>query len=777
MDLFELQAKLRLDDSSFNKGINAAEAAGQKLKGSMSAATVAIGNLAADMVRKGIGAITGVVNGAIEGYGNYQQLIGGVETLFKSSAGRVAAYAKQSYKTTGLSANDYMETVTSFSASLLQGLKGNTEAAADLANTAITDMADNANKMGTDISAIQNAYQGFAKGNYTMLDNLKLGYGGTKGEMVRLINDSGILEKEIKDLDGITFDQMIAAIHKVQTQMGITGTTAKEAEKTIQGSAASMKAAWSDMLTAIGGGSDEEGLNLDESLKNFEETFDTYVNTNLIPTLQSTLENSPKLITALANAITSIPPKAMAEATTSMTGIIEGAADGAKKLTEWVVDSLSATLTDVTLNPEKITEMGTAIGEFVGSTIADVVKAAPTLIPQLFGAGVKLAGSLVSGLFAGLTGADEGVYGAFSEADKQMADSIREANQSATTAHGILDYMDGLVKQYGEAAKNSGEWATALGKLEKVMPGATEKIEAQNKPLGEAVQNLRQEVELIRLRAKTQAREKALQDKREAYYAALGQLEGTKTDLDIAYDERNQAEQDIVRFIQKYNPNGLLRDENGNLDLEGVDLEDLAFRTLDKSDLKGEEYETQKAALEGLVKAYTESDTTILQLESSLSDLEQQVTYAETRLNLTEAALDKVTEAAGEAAEGLSNLGTINYTRGGGDNSPTSESHLDGGNPSDPGFATGLDYVPRTMRAELHRGEGVLTAADNKAYRSGMGTSEIVGAIQEMRQDLQNLRLVVGTKAFGRAVVDYAGGRVDSYIGQAESRAASGYGA
>lgn len=172
MDLFELQAKLRLDDSSFNKGINAAEAAGEALKGKMSAATVAIGNLAADMVRKGVSAITNTLKGAMDGFADYQQLIGGVQTIFQTSAGKVANYAKQAYKTAGLSANDYMETVTGFSASLLQGLKGDTEAAAELANMAVTDMADNANKMGTDITSIQNAYQGFAKQNYTMLDNL-----------------------------------------------------------------------------------------------------------------------------------------------------------------------------------------------------------------------------------------------------------------------------------------------------------------------------------------------------------------------------------------------------------------------------------------------------------------------------------------------------------------------------------------------------------------------------------------------------------------------------
>ena len=162
MDLMTLAAKITLDDSSYTKGIKNAENMGQQLAGKMSAMTVAVGNLAADVIKKSVQAIGSVVSGAIDGYANYQQLIGGVETLFKSSAGKVANYAKQSYKTTGLSANQYMETVTSFSASLLQGLKGDTEAAADLANVAIIDMADNANKMGTDISSIQNAYMGFA---------------------------------------------------------------------------------------------------------------------------------------------------------------------------------------------------------------------------------------------------------------------------------------------------------------------------------------------------------------------------------------------------------------------------------------------------------------------------------------------------------------------------------------------------------------------------------------------------------------------------------------
>ena len=180
-----------------------------------------------------------------------EQQVGGVETLFKDSADTVIKNANRAYKTAQISANDYMSTVTSFSASLLQGLGGDTAKAAEIADMALIDMADNANKMGTNMQDIQNAYQGFAKQNYTMLDNLKLGYGGTQSEMIRLINDSGILNEKISDLDNVTFDQMIQAIHVIQQNLGITGTSAEEAGKTIEGSVNSAKAAWENFQGGV----------------------------------------------------------------------------------------------------------------------------------------------------------------------------------------------------------------------------------------------------------------------------------------------------------------------------------------------------------------------------------------------------------------------------------------------------------------------------------------------------------------------------------------------
>lgn len=204
------------------------------------AVTAALGKLSSD---------------ALSAYSQYEQMVGGVETLFAGAEDIVLENARNAYKTAGISANSYMETVTGFSATLLQGLGGDTQKAASIADQALIDMADNANKMGTAMGSIQYAYQGFAKQNYTMLDNLKLGYGGSQAEMARLINDSGVLNGQMvataKNVKEIPFDKVIEAIHVIQTNLGITGTTAKEAESTIEGSLNKLKASWKNALVEI----------------------------------------------------------------------------------------------------------------------------------------------------------------------------------------------------------------------------------------------------------------------------------------------------------------------------------------------------------------------------------------------------------------------------------------------------------------------------------------------------------------------------------------------
>ena len=240
-----LKFDTEIDEKGFNQGITKL---GSLAKGGIAVLATAVTGVAA-----AFGAVT---KASLDSVASLEQNIGGVETLFKNSAQTVIDNANNAYKTAGISANKYMETVTSFSASLLQGLGGDTAEAARIADMAMVDMSDNANKFGTNMQDIQNAYQGFAKQNYTMLDNLKLGYGGTQEEMIRLINDSGILNEKIDDLDNVSFDQIIQAIHKIQENMGIAGTTSKEALTTIEGSVNAAKAAFDNFLN--GSGSPEE---------------------------------------------------------------------------------------------------------------------------------------------------------------------------------------------------------------------------------------------------------------------------------------------------------------------------------------------------------------------------------------------------------------------------------------------------------------------------------------------------------------------------------------
>lgn len=263
------------------------------------------------------GAVATVGGAALSAYADYEQLVGGVDTLFKDASAKVQRYAENAYKTAGMSANTYMETVTSFSASLLQGLGGDTAKAAQIADLAVTDMSDNANKMGTSIDVIRQAYQGFAKDNYDMLDNLKLGYGGTQSEMARLINDSGVLGDSMKvtaeTVKDVPFDKMIEAIHKVQTEMGITGTTAKEAATTIQGSIGMAKGAWDNFLTGIA----SEDADMTALTNQLLESIGA-VATNVAPRVaqigQGIINAFPAVLAGLGSALAPIVSEALAAA-------------------------------------------------------------------------------------------------------------------------------------------------------------------------------------------------------------------------------------------------------------------------------------------------------------------------------------------------------------------------------------------------------------------------------------------------------------------------------
>lgn len=328
----------------------------------------------------GIGAI---VKSSASAYADYEQNIGGIETLFKDNADTIVKYASEAYKTAGISANDYMQNVTSFSASLLQGLGGDTAQAAEIANEAMVDMSDNANKMGTDISSIQNAYQGFAKQNYTMLDNLKLGYGGTAAEMARLINDSGVLGDSIKvdekTVNSVSFDKMIEAIHKVQTDLDITGTTSKEAATTVSGSLGSVKAAWANLMAGMG----DKNADLKNLIKEMVSTVKTFAK-NIMPVIKQALSGVTTLISELApdiaaelpQLVSDLLPQLIEAGTQIFQALVKGISDNIGTITQAAITAVTTIATALIQNTGPLVQA-------LATIITTIAQALPTIYQTL----------------------------------------------------------------------------------------------------------------------------------------------------------------------------------------------------------------------------------------------------------------------------------------------------------------------------------------------------------------------------------------------------------
>lgn len=348
------------------------------------------------------GAVIALTKSAVENYGEYEQLVGGVETLFKDSAGTVEEYAKNAYQTAGLSANEYMETVTSFSASLLQSMSNDTAAAAEKADQAITDMSDNANKMGTDMQSIQNAYQGFAKQNYTMLDNLKLGYGGTKEEMQRLIDDANALNAAQGNYTNYSIESyadIVDAIHTVQTEMGITGTTALEASTTIEGSIGAMKAAYANFVTGLG----NDNADISELSSQLIQSVGT-VAENVLPVVETVLKNiaetvqrdGPEMIEKFVSYAIEKLPEVISLGLKMVISLVKGIAQNIPQLVTSVLNMIAT------------------IVKTIWESIPDIIEVGKNIVQGLW-EGIKAMaswiGEKVSGFVGGLVDGVKGVLG------------------------------------------------------------------------------------------------------------------------------------------------------------------------------------------------------------------------------------------------------------------------------------------------------------------------------------------------------------------------------
>lgn len=373
--------KIKGDDSPFQKVLGKI---GSAVNTAVKASAAAVGAASAGVAALG--------TACINAYADYEQLVGGVETLFKDSADTIQTYADNAYKTAGLSANEYMETVTSFSASLLQSLDGDTEKAAAAADLAITDMADNANKMGTAMESIQYAYQGFAKQNYTMLDNLKLGYGGTKEEMQRLLADAEKLSGVKYDLS--SYADIVEAIHVIQTEMGITGTTAEEASTTIQGSVASMKAAWANLMVGMA----DDTQDFDLLLSNFIESIGTVAD-NLLPRIGVVIEGMGKLVAGLAPEIASALPTLTNEL---LPNLVELGVQSISALVQGIQengDSLAAgALSIVGTLAEGIAELLPMVADTAASLVVSLADGLTESLPNIIPIAIETISTLVENL-------------------------------------------------------------------------------------------------------------------------------------------------------------------------------------------------------------------------------------------------------------------------------------------------------------------------------------------------------------------------------------------
>lgn len=337
-------------------------------------------------VVKSVGsAMLDVGKSAIESYAEYEQLVGGVETLFKNSSNVVQNYANNAYKTAGLSANEYMSTVTSFSASLLQSLNGDTAKSAEIADMAITDMADNANKMGTSMEMIQSAYQGFAKQNYTMLDNLKLGYGGTKSEMERLLTDATAISGVKYDISNL--NDVYQAIHVIQGELRITGTTAKEASSTISGSVSAVKSAWQNLLTGVA----DDNANFENLINNFVESIMTFAD-NIVPRIEIVMDGIVDLIVGMADTLL---PQVLEIAVNLVENLVTGISSNIGSLMTTINKMITTVLNALISMLPQVLQTGIQV---IVSLITGISQSLPTLIPQIVSAVILMVETLIDNL-------------------------------------------------------------------------------------------------------------------------------------------------------------------------------------------------------------------------------------------------------------------------------------------------------------------------------------------------------------------------------------------
>lgn len=390
MNLLDLAVKITCDDHASGEVAKIGDDIKNKLGVAAKAGVAAVA---------AVGTATVVIGKtALDAYANYEQLVGGIDTLFKASSGKMQQYAANAYQTAGVSANRYMEISTSFAAALISSLGGNTEAAADMANTAITDMSDNANKMGTSLETVQEAYMSLSRGNYEMLDSLKLGYGGTKQELERLLSDAerfSAAQGRVRDFSVDSYSDIVEAIHIVQDEMGITGTTAEEAAATIEGSVNMAKAAWDDWRAGLGNEDADMGVLTDQLVQSVVTAGE-----NIIPRFGQIMSNLVTTATTYAPQVGAAIMSGISQL--DFTSIGQTASDLILMLADGIVQNLpmlaSAALQIVMALGQGLITNGPQILASLGQLLLQLANLIIQDVPNILDAAVQFFGMLVQGI-------------------------------------------------------------------------------------------------------------------------------------------------------------------------------------------------------------------------------------------------------------------------------------------------------------------------------------------------------------------------------------------
>lgn len=464
MNLFELFVKIGVDDQASNKLKDLSGKLGNGLKTAAKIGTAAVSAAAAG--------ITALTTAAVKNYAQYEQLVGGVDTLFKDASKKVQQYASEAYRTSGMSANDYMENATAFSATLINALGGDTEKAAEYANRAMVSMSDNANKMGTSIDTIVQTYQSLSRGNFAMLDSLKLGYGGTKTELERLIKDAASytdIQKQMGitvDKSSMSFDNIVNAITVVQGKLGIAGATSAEAATTIEGSVNSMKAAWSNLITGIANeNADFEGL-----IDKFVESVGT-VGDNIMPRVQQALLGVQKLVESLIPKIMGSIPKLVSD---FLPKILKSGFNIAKSLVKGIKDNAKTIVKsakDLILNfIDGMVDMLPDVIEGAIELLSGIIEAIPEVLYNIEKNIPKIIEAVVNGLAKGVSSIAKVIRSWFSPV-------ANEVNLISNKLSNLANSFTPFLEAVEDAATKTADLGKALSKNGKTLSELDEEIE------------------------------------------------------------------------------------------------------------------------------------------------------------------------------------------------------------------------------------------------------------------------------------------------------------